>query len=80
MINKLNCLFLRHSIEYLYIGRVLHIPYLIIVEGNKTCKKEKRFCFLHLDLGNGGAEQLILNLARASLSVGDDSSNVNAVD
>ena len=50
------------------------------MEGNKTCKKEKRFCFLHLDLGFGGAEQLILNLARASLSVGDDSSNVNAVD
>lgn len=58
----------------------MRIPYQSMVEGNKTCKKKKRFCFLHLDLGIGGAEQLILNLARASLSVGDNSSNVNAVD
>ena len=43
-------------------------------------KVKKRFCFLHPDMCIGGAEQFVLNLARASLSVGDENSTNNAVD
>ena len=49
-----------------------------MVEGTKKLKK--RFCFLHPDMCIGGAEQFVLNLARASLNVGGGNSTNNAVD